>query len=76
MAASPETVAGTKVAGATSITNSGHEVINGAVATLADDVTSINTATQNALTLADDHKRADRGFWGKIAGGKTTDGGF
>lgn len=75
MAAGPESVAGSQVAGATNITG-GTEHINGAAATYADDVASINAATQNALTLPKDYKDNDAGFWGKIVGGKTTDGGF
>jgi hypothetical protein len=75
MAAGKDTVAGTQVAGQTNITG-GSEHINGVVATLADDVTSINAATQAALTLPNDYKNNDKGFWGKIVGGKTTDGGF
>lgn len=68
-------VSGTSVAGATNITG-GTEVINGQVATFADDVASINAATQNALTLPGDYQDSRQGFWGKIVGGKTTDGGF
>jgi len=69
-------VSGTPVPGSTNVTG-GTEVINGAVATLADDVTSINAATQNALTIPTLYKQTERGgFWGEIVGGKTSDGGF
>lgn len=70
-----ELVSGTHVAGSISIP-SGNEHINGLVATLADDVTSINLAQQSALTLPDVGKGNREGFWGRIYGGKTTDGGF
>lgn len=73
MSAGPETVAGSQVGGSTNI-NGGSEHINGAVATLADDVTSVNAATQNALTLPGDYRVGAAGFWGKIAG--KTDGGY
>lgn len=77
MAAGPETVAGTQVSGSTNITG-GSENINGAVAASKDDIADINAATQNALTLPDAYKESlgKSGFWGKISGGKTTDGGF
>jgi len=72
--ASSDSVSGTQVPGATNITG-GTDHINGAVATSADDITSINAAQQSALTLPDSYKTKE-GFWGKIVGGKTTDGGF
>jgi hypothetical protein len=73
MSAGPETVAGSQVGGSTNITG-GTDHINGAVATLADDVTSINAATQDAKTLPGDYKVGSAGFWGKVAG--KTDGGY
>jgi len=72
--ASSDDVAGTQVSGSTNITG-GTDHINGAVATFADDIASINAARQNALTIPDD-KGKKNGYWGKIVGGKTTDGGF
>jgi hypothetical protein len=75
MPAGKGTVSGSQVSGALNITG-GSEHINGQVATLADDVTSINTATQNALTLPDDYKNGRKGYWGKIVGGAASDGGF
>jgi hypothetical protein len=71
----PETVSGTQVPGAISVA-SGNEHINGVVATLADDVASINTAQQDANTLPRVGKGNREGQWGRIYGGKTTDGGY
>lgn len=68
-------VSGTPVSGATDL-NSGSEHINGAIATLADDVTSINAATQNALTLPNDYKNSKAGFWGPIVKTGQSAGGF
>jgi hypothetical protein len=68
-------VSGTPVAGATNITG-GAEHINGAVATLADDVASINAATQHALTLPGDYKNGRKGFWGPIVTTGQSAGGF
>jgi hypothetical protein len=73
--ASSDDVSGTQVAGATNISG-GTDPINGAVATFADDIASINAAQQSALTLPDDYRVNGKGFWGKIVGGKTSDGGF
>lgn len=75
MTAGPEQVSGTSVAGSQNI-NGGTDHINGAVATYADDVASRNAATQNALTLPNSYRIGSEGFWGRIAAGKTTDGGF
>lgn len=78
MSAGPENVSGTQVAGSTNI-NGGTERINGPVATLADDVTSINAANQSALTIPEAKSRltpGGEGMWSKVFGGKTTDGGY
>lgn len=73
MAAGPQSVSGTSVGGSTSIGTSGHEHENGAVLTLADDITSINAARTSALTIP--AHRDGKTEWGKIVG-KTSDGGY
>jgi hypothetical protein len=78
MAAGPDSVSGSKVAGGTNI-NGGSEEINGPVATLADDITSINAARQNSLTIPENKSRLSPGgesLMARIYGGKTTDGGY
>lgn len=64
--ASGDAVDGTQVAGQTSV-NGGTNHQNGAVATLADDIASINAATQNALTIPVG-RGTRQGKWGRMTG--------
>lgn len=64
--ASGDSVSGTQVGGQTSV-NGGTNHQNGPVATSRDDISSINAAQQDALTLPDD-KGTRRGKLGKIWG--------
>lgn len=76
MAAGPDAVSGTHVSGSTNVTG-GTDHINGPVATLADDVASINAARQSALTIPTNKAfQSGEGIMGKVFGGKTTDGGY
>lgn len=74
MTAGPEDVQGTQVGGATNI-NGGTGGVNGAVAGLADDVTSHNTVNATAVPRGTGEKTS----WGRIMGvgqGGQTQGGY